>query len=170
VWWRRAGNFIPRELIREAANLLGWPVSGILEAVVDKEGRVADVRVLRSAHRLLDDGAIEAVRQWQYVPLVLNGIPERFILTVVLTFNLTQQAAGDQGGSSWPRPGWQRCKVGSLHGSTDENESMLVGEQRVTARLERSFTATACTSLSTARCAANPAGIGGTLPSRRAGV
>jgi protein TonB len=67
----------------------------ILEAIVDKEGRVADVRVLRSAHRLLDDAAIEAVRQWQYVPLVLNGIPERFVLTVVLTFNLTQQAAGD---------------------------------------------------------------------------
>jgi protein TonB len=67
----------------------------ILEAVVDRDGRVSDVRVLRSAHRMLDDAAIEAVRQWQYVPLVLNGIPERFILTVVLTFNLTRQAAGD---------------------------------------------------------------------------
>jgi protein TonB len=67
----------------------------ILEAIVDKEGHVADVRVLRSAHRLLDEAALEAVRQWQYQPLVLNGIPERFMLTVVLTFNLTEQAAGD---------------------------------------------------------------------------
>jgi protein TonB len=66
----------------------------ILEAIVDKEGRVAEVRVLRSAHRLLDEAAVEAVREWRYVPLVLNGIPERFVLTVVLTFNLTQQAAG----------------------------------------------------------------------------
>ena len=66
----------------------------ILEAIVDKEGRVADVHVLRSAHRMLDEAAIEAVRQWRYVPLVLNGTPERFVLTVVLTFNLTQQAAG----------------------------------------------------------------------------
>jgi protein TonB len=67
----------------------------ILEAIIDKEGRVADVRVLRSVHRMLDEAAIEAVRQWRYVPLVLNGVPERFVLTVVLTFNLTQQAAGD---------------------------------------------------------------------------
>lgn len=61
----------------------------ILEAIVDPEGRVADVKVLRSAHRVLDEAAINAVRQWQYAPLVLNGIPERFILTVVLSFNLT---------------------------------------------------------------------------------
>jgi protein TonB len=67
----------------------------ILEAIVDREGRVADVRVLRSAHKMLDDAAIDALRQWQYVPLVLNGVPERFVLTVVLSFNLTQQAAGD---------------------------------------------------------------------------
>jgi protein TonB len=67
----------------------------ILEAIVDRDGRVADVRVLRSAHRMLDDAALEAVRQWRYVPLVLNGVPERFVLTVVLTFNLTTQAAGD---------------------------------------------------------------------------
>jgi protein TonB len=62
----------------------------ILEAIVDREGRVTEVRVLRSAHRLLDEAAVEAVRQWQYAPLVLNGIPERFILTVVLSFNLMQ--------------------------------------------------------------------------------
>jgi protein TonB len=61
----------------------------ILEAIVDKEGRVSDVKVLRSAHRLLDDAAVEALRQWHYAPLVLNGIPERFVLTVVLSFNLT---------------------------------------------------------------------------------
>jgi protein TonB len=67
----------------------------ILEAIVDKDGRVAEVRVLRSVHRMLDDAGVEAVRQWRYVPLVLNGIPERFVLTVVLTFNLTQQASGD---------------------------------------------------------------------------
>ena len=37
-----------------------------------------------------DDAAVEAVRQWQYAPLILNGIPERFMLTVVLTFHLTE--------------------------------------------------------------------------------
>ena len=60
----------------------------ILEANVDADGRVVEVKVLRSANRLLDDAAITAVRQWQYRPLILNGLPEPFVLTVVLTFNL----------------------------------------------------------------------------------
>ena len=59
----------------------------ILEAEVDKEGRVVEVKVLRTPNRLLDTAAVTAVRQWQYRPLVLNGIPEPFILTVVLTFD-----------------------------------------------------------------------------------
>jgi protein TonB len=60
----------------------------ILEAEVDKEGRVVEVKVLRTANVLLDAAAVAAVKQWQYKPLVLNGIPEPFVLTVVLTFNL----------------------------------------------------------------------------------
>jgi protein TonB len=60
----------------------------ILEAIVNREGRVIEVTVLRSAGRLLDDAAITAVKQWVYRPLVLNGTPEQFVLTVVLTFNL----------------------------------------------------------------------------------
>ena len=60
----------------------------ILEAQVDREGRVVDVKVLRSANRLLDHSAETAVRQWRYRPLILNGQPEQFVLTVVLTFAL----------------------------------------------------------------------------------
>jgi len=33
--------------------------------------------------------ARDAVLQWEYAPLLLNGKPERFILTVTLSFNLT---------------------------------------------------------------------------------
>ena len=60
----------------------------ILEALVDKEGRVVEVKVLRTPNQLLDNAAITAVRQWQYRPLILNGLPEPFVLTVVLTFDL----------------------------------------------------------------------------------
>jgi protein TonB len=59
----------------------------ILEAVVDRQGRVEDVRVLRSIP-LLDKAAIAAVRQWRYSPLLLNGTPERFVLTVTVSFSL----------------------------------------------------------------------------------
>ncbi|HET9193882.1 MAG TPA: energy transducer TonB [Vicinamibacterales bacterium] len=64
----------------------------ILEANVDRDGYVVDVKVLRTASRLLDGAAITAVRQWQYRPLVLNGSPEPFVLTVVLTFNLVEDS------------------------------------------------------------------------------
>jgi protein TonB len=60
----------------------------ILEAVVDRDGTVADVKVLRSASALLDREAILAVKQWRYSPLVLNGQRERFVLTVMLSFHL----------------------------------------------------------------------------------
>ena len=60
----------------------------ILEAIVDRDGTVAEVKVLRSASTLLDREALIAVRQWRYSPLVLNGQRERFVLTVMLSFNL----------------------------------------------------------------------------------
>jgi protein TonB len=85
---RRVEPIYPPLAVR--ANVRG---TVILEATVDAEGRVAEVKVLRSAHRILDEAAITAVRQWQYVPLVLNGIPERFMLTVVLSFNLTEASS-----------------------------------------------------------------------------
>jgi protein TonB len=70
-----------------AANIQG---TVILEAVVDEQGAVQDVKVLRS-QGLLDRAAIAAVRQWRYSPLLLNGRPEQFVLTVVLTFSLEQK-------------------------------------------------------------------------------
>lgn len=63
----------------------------ILEAVIDETGRVADARVLRSVNPLLDREAIDAVRQWRYTPVVLNGIPVRVILTVTLSFKLEER-------------------------------------------------------------------------------
>jgi protein TonB len=61
----------------------------MLETIVNETGTVESVTVLRSAHPLLDRAAIDAVKQWQYSPLLLNGAPTPFVLTVVLTFNLT---------------------------------------------------------------------------------
>lgn len=59
----------------------------ILEATVDEEGRVQEVRVLRSIS-FLDQPAVEAVRQWRYSPLRLNGLPQPFILTVTVSFKI----------------------------------------------------------------------------------
>jgi TonB family protein len=69
-----------------AANVEG---TVILEAIVDREGRVESVRVLRSVP-ILERPAVEAVKQWRYSPVLLNGKPEKFVLTVVLTFKLEE--------------------------------------------------------------------------------
>ena len=60
----------------------------ILEATVGEDGEVMAVKVLRSVNPLLDREAERAVRQWRYSPVVLNGIPVPFILTVTLSFSL----------------------------------------------------------------------------------
>jgi protein TonB len=60
----------------------------ILEAHVGADGRVREVRVLRGLP-LLDEPARAAVRQWRYQPLLLNGIPTEFILSVTVRFSLT---------------------------------------------------------------------------------
>jgi periplasmic protein TonB len=62
----------------------------ILEAEVDTRGHVKTVKVLRG-HPLFDESAMEAVKQWRYQPLLLNGEPTGFILTVTVNFNLQQK-------------------------------------------------------------------------------
>ena len=59
----------------------------ILEAVIGPDGSVTDVKVLRSVP-LLDPAAIEAVRQWEYTPTLMNGVPVSVIMTVTVNFQL----------------------------------------------------------------------------------
>ena len=64
----------------------------ILEVQVDVQGVVKSVNVLRG-HPLFDEPAMEAVRQWRYQPLLLNGVPTGFILTVTVLFNMASAGA-----------------------------------------------------------------------------
>lgn len=59
----------------------------ILEVVTDINGRVQNVKVLRSIP-LLDQAAIDAVRQWVYEPRVIDGKPRAMIFTTTVTFTL----------------------------------------------------------------------------------
>ena len=58
-----------------------------LEATIDVNGNVRDVRVLKSIP-LLDEAAKAAVSQWKYTPTRLNGVAMPVILTVTVTFTL----------------------------------------------------------------------------------
>ena len=59
----------------------------ILEVRIDVDGRVTDAKVLRGIP-LLDQAALDAVRQWVYTPTLLNGTPTPVIMTVTVTFTL----------------------------------------------------------------------------------
>jgi periplasmic protein TonB len=59
----------------------------ILEATVDAEGRVQSIVVLRS-QGVFDQAAIDAVKQWRYSPLLWNGKPSPFILTLRIRFSV----------------------------------------------------------------------------------
>ena len=59
----------------------------VIEATIDQEGNVADARVVKSVP-LLDQAALDAVRQWHYRPTLLNGVPTAVVTTVTVKFTL----------------------------------------------------------------------------------
>jgi protein TonB len=59
----------------------------IMEVTISETGQVSNTRVLRSVP-LLDAAAIEAVRQWEFTPTLLNGSPVPVIMTVTVQFSL----------------------------------------------------------------------------------
>jgi protein TonB len=59
----------------------------ILEAVIGSDGVVKEARVLRSIP-LLDQAALDAVRQWVFTPTLLSGVPVPIVMTVTVSFTL----------------------------------------------------------------------------------
>ena len=60
----------------------------ILECTISPQGKVTDVKVLRGIP-LLDQAAVDAVKQWIYTPTLLNGVPVPVIMTVTVNFKLS---------------------------------------------------------------------------------
>jgi protein TonB len=59
----------------------------IIELTIGEDGAVSNARVLRSIP-LLDQAALDAVRQWRYEPTLLNGAPTPVIMTATVNFSL----------------------------------------------------------------------------------
>jgi protein TonB len=59
----------------------------IIEATIGPNGKVQDATVLRS-HPLLEAAALDAVRQWEFTPTLLNGNPVSVVMTVTVDFRL----------------------------------------------------------------------------------
>jgi TonB family protein len=59
----------------------------IIEAVIAADGSIKDARILRSV-AVLDQAALDAVRQWKFKPTVLNGKPVEVIMPITVNFEL----------------------------------------------------------------------------------
>ena len=59
----------------------------VIEATIGPDGKVIDAKVLRSVP-LLDEAALDAVRQWEYKPTLLNGVAVPVRITVTINFKL----------------------------------------------------------------------------------
>jgi protein TonB len=61
----------------------------LLNATISKEGTIKDLKVI-SGHPLLNEAAMEAVRQWRYKPQMLNQQPIEVITTITVNFTFQQ--------------------------------------------------------------------------------
>lgn len=59
----------------------------VMEAVLDTAGRVTQLRVIQSVP-LLDQSAMNAVRQWRYTPSTYGGHPVSVLMTITIRFTL----------------------------------------------------------------------------------
>jgi TonB family protein len=78
----------------------------VTEALIDREGRVNDVRVLRSVPGL-DEAAVKAISQWRYTPTLVNGQPTEVVMVVTLSFSISgcTPQPGAPVGTDVPRAG-----------------------------------------------------------------
>lgn len=70
--------------IARAARVQGLVV---MEAVLDPSGRITQLRVIRSVP-MLDEAAMDAVRQWRYTPTMYYGKPVSVLMTITINFTL----------------------------------------------------------------------------------
>jgi protein TonB len=60
-----------------------------LHAIISKDGTIKELEVV-SGHPLLQQAALDAVRQWRYQPTLLNGEPVEVDTTIDVIFSLNQ--------------------------------------------------------------------------------
>ena len=66
-------------------------ISGVvrLHVIIGKDGKIEQLEVI-SGHPLLQQAALDAVRQWQYQQTLLNGEPVKVDTTIDVIFSLNR--------------------------------------------------------------------------------
>ena len=75
-------TYPPEALARGAQGVV------ILEATISDRGAVSDARVLRGVDPALNAAAVEAVKQWEFAPTLLDDMPTAVIMSVTVNFSI----------------------------------------------------------------------------------
>lgn len=59
----------------------------VLDAIINKQGAIGGVRAI-SGHPILIQAAMDAVKQWTYKPMMLNGEPVEVETTILVRFHM----------------------------------------------------------------------------------
>ena len=75
-------------------------ISGVvvLHAFVGKDGKIEDLTVL-SGPQELQASAVDAVKQWTYLPYEMNGAPVRVETDISVTYSMGREAARQRNGT-----------------------------------------------------------------------
>jgi TonB family protein len=75
----------------QTAKEKGWQGTVILEAALDKKGRVGEIsKIQSSGFSLLDEEAIKAVKKWRYQPATQDGKPIEWRVRIKYVFKLEE--------------------------------------------------------------------------------
>lgn len=78
----------PQPRYTETARRAGVQGTVIVEAVINEQGRVTDVRILKTLPMGLDQAAVDAVRSWRFKPATLASKPVKVYYTLTVNFTL----------------------------------------------------------------------------------
>ena len=96
-----------------------------LRTIIGRDGKVKQLEVL-SGHPLLVQAALDAVRQWEYQPTLLNGEPVEIETTIDVIFELRDHSPdGDQPAQSAPANAGGTKEAKILRTEPDEIDSVL---------------------------------------------
>lgn len=73
------------------ARRLGVQGTVILQAIIDRAGRVACTRVLRGVEPTLDRSALNAVKDWRFQPALREGEPVDFVYNLTVNFTIDRR-------------------------------------------------------------------------------
>ena len=89
------GNIMPPEKISGAPPVYTQEarkaqVTGVVvvEAIIDEQGNVTDVKVLQGLPMGLDQAALEAVKNWKFKPATLDGQPVKVYYTLTVNYTM----------------------------------------------------------------------------------